>query len=398
MAPNFPGLWRTNYLNMLTPTLYSIIYISGIVSSTATPPSLPPPTGPYNVGVRKYTIEHLNTHDPVAPNNVSTAFLATIFYPTLQKHQGPLLPYLNPETAASFEQSWNYTNGTLASITSTLQPNASILDPKELAGKASQSLPTILFGPGGGGPPVEASTILLSELASHGYAVIGLDHPFEQPFIRYPNGTGVFGVDIDYGSGDLLTALYDMRVGDNAAFLSTHLPALARGGELPLSTANVGALGYSLGGAAALGSLQSEGGGLLVAGLNLDGTMWGAPALNSSAADVRRPSFLLGNEGHGGEDGGDYTWVSFPVWQTGPRWKMLVNGTSHHDFCDDAFWKTVQPGADQDTGTIEGLRMLKVLNAYVRAFFDFTVLGGREEGILEGPDGEFPEVVVVDVS
>ncbi|KAI1470530.1 uncharacterized protein F4812DRAFT_456540 [Daldinia caldariorum] len=164
----------------LVTTLLLTLSIPGTIEAV----SLPPPTGPYQVGVRKYAIDYYNDHDPVAPNNISTAFLATIFYPTLQKPEGAPKPYLNPETAAFFEQNWHYSNGTLSSITSTVQEDAPFLEPES----AADGLPTILFGPGGGGPPVEGNTILLSELASHGYAIIGIDHPFEQPFIRYPNG------------------------------------------------------------------------------------------------------------------------------------------------------------------------------------------------------------------
>ncbi|KAI1395543.1 hypothetical protein F4819DRAFT_478115 [Hypoxylon fuscum] len=374
-----------NSSSFIVVAALAILGASIIVDAVA----IPPPTGPYQVGVRKYTIEHVNNHDPVAPNNVSTAFLATVFYPTLQKPEGAPEPYLNSETAAVFESSWNYTPGTLASLTSTVQKDAPFVD---LEGSPH---PIILFGPGAGGPPVEGNTILLSELASYGYAVIGLDHPFEQPFIRYPNGTGVEGVVIDYSSIELIIAIYEMRLGDNAAFLDHHLSELVREFKLPFSTAHLGALGYSLGGAAALGSVQKH--SRLVSGLNLDGTLFGDPALNNSAADIQKPVFLLGNEDHGGDFGGDYSWATFPLWQTGYQRKMLVNGTTHHDFCDDTFWKTLESDADPGAGPINGREQVRILNSYVRAFFDFTLLG-RDSSILDRPSTEFPEVVFYNVS
>ncbi|KAI2620748.1 hypothetical protein GGS26DRAFT_594846 [Hypomontagnella submonticulosa] len=378
-------------------TIFLIAALIGLwVSDVTKAATIPAPTGPYQVGVRKFTIEHYNDHDPVAPNNRSTAFLATIFYPTHQKAQAPPEPYLNPETAAIFERSWNYSAGTLESLTSTVQKDARFLESEHVDGEQvniPMGLPVILFGPGAGGPPVEGNTILLSELASHGYAVIGLDHPFEQPFIRYPNGTGVEGIVIDYSSNDLITAIYNMRLEDNAAFLDYHLAKLVDKYNLPLDMKVIGALGYSLGGAAGLGSLQRT--GRLVSGLNLDGTLFGDPALNSTTADIRKPVFLLGNEGHGGEYYGDVSWATFPRWQTGYQRKMLVNGTTHHDFCDDTFWKTLEAGADPGAGPIDGLEQVRVLNAYVKAFFDFTLLG-RHSPIIDGPSPEFPEVVFLD--
>ncbi|KAI1763299.1 hypothetical protein GGR53DRAFT_521070 [Hypoxylon sp. FL1150] len=348
--------------------------------------AIPPPTGQYQVGIRKYTIEHYNDHDPIAPNHVSTAFLATVFYPTGQTPEGAPQLYLNPETAAFYEDSWNFTSGTLASLTSTVQQDAPFLKTD------GSPFPTILHGPGGGGTPVEGSTILLSELASHGYAVIGLDHPYEQSFIRYPNGTGVVGVDIP----DDVTAesLYELRLEDNAVFFDLHLSKLVGELKLPLSASRLGAFGLSEGGVAALGTGQDN--SHVASALNLDGTVIGDLALNSSAADVRKPVFLLGNGNHtGNEDGGHYTWATFPLWQSAYQRKLLIKGMTHLDFCDSAFWKTLEDGAGGG-GPIDGFEQIRILNAYVRAFFDLTLLG-RNLPILDEPSPEFPEVVYFNV-
>ncbi|KAI1386064.1 uncharacterized protein F4822DRAFT_304556 [Hypoxylon trugodes] len=367
------------------------------VADLADAVSLPPPTGPYQVGVRKYIIEHYNDHDPVAPNNVSTAFLATVFYPTLDKPGAPK-PYLNPETAAIFEQLWNYTAGTLSSITSTIQENATFMEKTIFINEEPKVItppyPTILFGPGAGGPPVEGDTIILSELASYGYAVIGLDHPYEQPFIRFPNGTAVEGIVIDYNSIELITDIYDTRLVDNAALLEA-LPGLIREHQLPFNITHIGAFGYSLGGAAALGSLKRSSN--IASGLNLDGTLFGDPASNTSAADEQKPAFLFGSESAHGSYTGDPTWASFPNWQTGPYWRTAVNGSTHHDYCDDGFWKTLEPGADQAAGSINGTREVQIMNTYVKAFFDYTLLG-KNSSLLDGPSPGFPEVAFFDES
>ncbi|KAI0011242.1 hypothetical protein F4779DRAFT_573945 [Xylariaceae sp. FL0662B] len=347
--------------------------------------AIPPPTGPYNVGVSKHTIEHYNSHDPLAPNNISTAFLATIFYPTRQKPESAPQPYLSPETAAYCEAAWNYTPGVLESLTSSIQKEAPFLE-------IESPYPTILFGPGAGGPPVEGDTILLSELASYGYTVIGLDHPFEQPFVRFPNGTGVDGVYIDYSSLELIAAIYETRLVDNAAFLD-YLPELVRKLKAPIDTTRIGAFGYSLGGAAAVGSMYSD--DRIASGINLDGEFFGIAALNSSKADVKKPVFLLGNENHTSENEAyDVTWGTFPPWQTGYFRRMLVTGTTHHDFCDGTFWKTID-GSDPSTGPIDGNRQVKILNAYVKAFFDLTLLG-QNSPILDKPSESWPEVVCYD--
>ncbi|KAI2618929.1 hypothetical protein GGR54DRAFT_605106 [Hypoxylon sp. NC1633] len=377
-------------------TIHTVVTVILSTLNIANAIALPLPTGPFGVGVRKYAIEHYNDHDPWAPNKTSTAFLATIFYPTRLKSQGTPKPYLNPETATFYEQGWGFTPGLLASLTSTVQQDAPFLNPKELGKgehlKGLSSLPTILFGPAGAGPPVEGNTILISELASHGYAVVGIDHPFEQPFIKFPNGTGVWGADIDDDSDEFLEAAYETRLEDNAVFLNHYLSKLANKSKLLLSTTHLGTIGYSLGGAGSFGSLHES--DILISGLDLDGTLLGPLASNSSAADEKKPVFLLGNEGHLAASEGDYTWTSFPLWQTGYQRMMLINGTTHLDFCDNTFWKTLD-GSGPVAGSIDGHEQVRILNAYVKAFFDLTLLG-RNSPILDGPSPEFPEVVFID--
>ncbi|KAI1126899.1 hypothetical protein F5Y10DRAFT_278438 [Nemania abortiva] len=347
--------------------------------------SIPAPSGPYHVGVMRHTIKHYNDNDVLAPNNISTAFLATIFYPTKQAPNGKPKPYLNSETAAFYESTYNYTTGVLSSLTSTVQEDAPYLCQDDL--KEVSSFPTLLYGPGGAGPPTEGSTILLSELASYGYTVVGLDHPFEQPFLRFPNGTAVFGVDFDENNVDIVDAIYNTRLVDNAVFLR-QFPDLVRKLNAPFNTGLFGLLGYSFGGAATLGTMLDEEKKFnLAAALNIDGPLWGRVTGNSSDVDLHRPVLLLGEE-----ELIPPAWSTFASWQTGPYFrKILINGSLHHDFSDDAFWKTVEPGVDLSVGSIEGLRQINITNTLVRAFFDHTLLG-RKEGLLYRPSADWPEL------
>ena len=134
--------------------------------------SLPPPTGQYNVGHQKYVVPYINTKDPVWPGGVSTSFLATIFYPTQQKPSSKKVRYLDPVTAILYESDYQFILDTLSSITQ----NFLVKGAKPIK---KSSFPTIIFGPGGGGPPVEVYTSVLSDLASHGYTVIGLGKSYQ---------------------------------------------------------------------------------------------------------------------------------------------------------------------------------------------------------------------------
>ncbi|CAJ2501968.1 Uu.00g048210.m01.CDS01 [Anthostomella pinea] len=339
--------------------------VSSVLVSTIEAINIPPRTGHYRyqVGINKHVIEHLNANDPTASGNVSPSFLATIFYPTAAYSHGASTPYLNPGLGSLYEARWNFTPGLLASLTSTVQKDAPFLS------AGDQTLfSTLLFGGGGGGHATECYTILVSELASHGYTVVGLDHPWTTPLIE---------------------EVYAMRMQDTAVFLD-HLPKLAEELEAPFNTSYVGAFGGSLGGAAAVGSAYDD--ERILSAINMDGTFFGRAAVSTSDADVQKPTLMLGMEGHTGVNASlDITWGTFPRWQTDYFRKILVKGATHRDFSDITFWKTVR-GSVRDAGPINGTRQVETMNAIVRAFFDFTLLG-IPSPVLDAPSKEFPDLI-----
>ncbi|KAI0537908.1 hypothetical protein GGR58DRAFT_501680 [Xylaria digitata] len=367
---------------MLCLAAFGLASLQFLILVAAT--TIPSSTGPYHVGKTRRTIHHHYGHGPLAPKNVGTAFLATIFYPTNQKPKAPPQPYPWGGIAEYYENRWNYTEGFLQSLTSTVQYDTPFLE-----GSVGQSpFPTIIFGPGGGGPPVDGNTIFLSELAPHGYTIICVDHPWDQAYIQFPNGTAVAGTAWDtWLTLAQVTPVYEIRIIDNKVLLEA-FSQLIEELKAPINTSLIGSLGFSLSGAAAIGTIYDE---KIVSRLNMDGSLWGKAAANNSSSDAKKPVFLFGHELH---LGGDPSWASFPRWQTGSFRYLLVNGTTELDFFDDAFWRLLEPNS-QLGGTIDPYRMINITNAYVKAFFDLTLLG-QYSPILDGPSKEYPEVLWYD--
>ncbi|KAK8033735.1 lipase [Apiospora marii] len=373
--------------------------------------ALPPTTGPYHVGLQKHAVPYLNEADPVWPNNISTSFLVTVYYPTQQApapHDRER-PYLDPATAA------------LPSLHHHRLPRP---DPRR---KPSQLLLLILIllvhlkptthpllRPRRRRPPSECYTALLSDLASHGYAVLALDHAHEQPFVRYPNGTGVYGLPILYPWTEAMAlSVQAARVRDALA-LADYLPTLESKAKVRLNRTHIGIFGHSLGGSSAAATLladqqqqhdsknnESSSSSNLApsfrAGMNIDGTFFGP------LSDLHRPFLMLGQEGHGASSDpdapNDATWPAFASLQKTAYWRWVnLKGTLHHDFSDIGYWKELVPGVrerDGRVGPIGGERLVGVWRAYARVFFDLVLLGRRgleQQALLdEGVDAEWPE-------
>ncbi|KAL1880130.1 hypothetical protein Daus18300_001493 [Diaporthe australafricana] len=368
----------------------SVLAALSSVSSLVVAEEIPPYSGKYNVGARKHVIA-INEPDIFAPGNVSTSFLVTLFYPTLEEPDVPgTTPYLTEVTAKQFEEWFQFPNGTLGNFTSRLQWNASFAE-NLLEDEGSES-PTLIFGPGLGGPPCECYTLLLSELASNGFTVAALDHTWEQPYVLYPNGSEYYGPPLDYAwsTEEALTAI-DHRINDTFAFIDAW-PKLARKLGFASATDRFGTFGHSIGGAAALAFAQLVDQSVVPAGINLDGSFWGK--LNSSAADVGRPSLLLGFEGHATSHF-DISWDTYTEAQTS-WWRVIeVNGTLHSDWSDVTFWKELDPPVHPNTGNISGERMVEVESSLVAGFFDWILWGKDEGDLFDEPDSFYPETVLV---
>jgi hypothetical protein len=366
------------------------LFLVGVLSSTlgVTGTEIPPATGPYNVGVQKLEIPFINDEDPLAPNNVTTSFVATVFYPThaAAKEPAEQEPYLDPAAAQLLELTFQAASGSLAGLTSAVVRNAPVL-------KDGPLFPTLVFE-GGYSAPTECYYILLSDMASYGYTVFGLDHPYEVGFVRYPNGTGLYGVSVpaEQQTPTLWSALETNRMKEIGGLVD-HIPSISNTLGFRIDTERIGTFGHSLGGASAAGAMLRD--QRIKSGINIDGTFWGSLAANDSSVDTKRPVFLFSSEPHvpGEVPEDDSSWLSFPAAQTG-WWRNLgVNGSAHMDFMDLTFWKEVTPIPETLVGVINGSRMINITRTLVKDFFDFSLLG-QPNPVFDDPSATWPDVVL----
>ncbi|KAH7409874.1 Alpha/Beta hydrolase protein [Phaeosphaeria sp. MPI-PUGE-AT-0046c] len=356
------------------------------VLSTSTAERFPPPDGPYNVGITQTVFNHSSPNDPIAPQNVSSILLATIYYPTLSlPNPETTTPYLDPINARIWDASRNLPNGSLSRLQTWTQLDAPFLPH---SAPNTSLLPTILFSPGGGSNAA-FYTSLLSSLASHGYPVLALDHPGEAPYLPLANEGGVYGVTSAWNR-TFATTLYHMRVADTLAALRILFPAYVKRANAPFNTTHFLTLGHSLGGAAAAGAMARE--PAILGGVNLDGGFW------DEDPDAKGPFLIVSGEEHTAAY--DPSLGPFSDAQTG-WWRWIeVQGTDHLDFGDFGLWVDLLGERREETmqtlGKIWKPRCARVVSELVLAFFGVVL--GRAKDLVQVPNDEFPEVRFVNGS
>ena len=147
-----------------------------ILSCNGQENQLPKPTGKYFVGVDYLSLCDSSRKELFDDNNNSYRNIAIkAWYPTNEK--GDYSPYF--ENVDFVINNFNFPESYRNLLTNSCQG--------EPISKTENTFPVIIFSHGWG-EHFSQNTILMEELASHGYVVFSLSHDFESKFSFYPDG------------------------------------------------------------------------------------------------------------------------------------------------------------------------------------------------------------------
>ncbi|MCJ1307242.1 hypothetical protein MMC25_000888 [Agyrium rufum] len=355
---------------------------------------LPLPNGTFSTSLKTTLLIDESRLDPFAPSPELRAIAISTFYPLPATKRCTLSssPYMPPLTAAFEDQAYavyGVPNGTFAKLRlSTCNDNTA----------AAAHHPIVLFSPALGTSRFVYNA-LAQTVASAGYIVITIDHPYDADVVEFPSGRLVFGLNITDAMIDLAV---DTRAKD-ASFVLGQLSRPCSAAEiLPLKTdpmtrldvSRVGFYGHSLGGAAAAAGMFRD--GRVVAGMDLDGSVFG-PVVNGG---LDRPFLLFGRVGHNRTS--DATWATLWPNLRAERIELSLAQAAHYTFSDLPFLAgflgfrdQLAPGVvDGFLGTLDGRRALEIVAGYVVKFMDEVLKGKRVVGLKE-PDRAFPEVSIL---
>jgi len=285
------------------------------------------------------------------------------------------------------------------------------------------------------------NSLLMEHLASHGYAVFSIDHPYQASWVRFPDGRVVtYKMDwmgdpeLDPEEAQALLeaftrALYadsydeyyrligranssqaganrSLRIWvDDTAYLLDEL-ALSGAGRSEaidafagrLDMGRIGIFGMSFGGATA-GAFCSQD-ARCTAGLNMDGSQFGDNAMEMR---LERPFMLMNADRRFDVTPSlkDEIDTSAPpsfemndfVYRQSNNviYSLTVAGSTHGCFSDFGAMSRLGSWAGA-LGTIDGWAMKRILDDYTLAFFNKHILG-TVEPLLDGPSDAYPDVV-----
>ncbi len=403
-----------------------ILFGAAVLLTPVSPFVLPAPTGTFAVGTTSWVVTDPVRRETFTGGAQRRRIKVVAWYPA-RARSTDIAPYLREGVAearvfaALFKQPDAFDS--LGSVATHGMIDAV---PRSTGGR----FPVLLFSHGYTGIP-SSYTALLEDLASHGYAVFSIIHPYEATAVTLGDGAlpmvdgnGAFlpptqEVFAEWSSEDdtmaavtkaateaeqlkLLrgyigsipkTHVVLRRWVDDTRLVLNQLAAGARGGNdatgqlrARLDLVRVGVFGHSMGGVAA-GQFCLED-RRCKAGLNLDGSPQSGTMIDLAPGKQMAAPFLMVYSARPGRAG-----ANDAIYRRGTAKyiRVDVEGTRHLDFSDMTLWGGPLR-ARPILGTIAPDRVIELTRTIVREYFD-QILLGRRSPLLAGAS-KVAEVVI----
>ena len=329
---------------------------------------IPATSGPYTVGRTIFrwvdsARPEVLTDDP----NDSREVMAFLWYPAVPGTgtKAGYFPGLSV-VAQALEKSGELSKWEVLGLR-WIRSNSS-LDAGPLNGQGS--FPVVLLSPGNG-MNIEFYTSLASEIASHGYIVVGINHPYDVASVELSDGSvapyNKSQWSLDAKAHQAYTAeRIQVRTAD-MLFAFDQLETINADSNSPLTgildLSHVAVAGHSLGGITASEACKAD--PQFKACLNLDGLQAGGPfSADVTAAPPDQPFLFLTKESQ------IHPVLIEKFESTSESYWVVIHGASHESFTDGPL---IQPSLLLLWNQAD--RFMALTQAYTLAFLDQTLKG-----------------------
>jgi dienelactone hydrolase len=254
-------------------------------------PTLPQPDGRYAVGTQVYRWTDDARDEPhTADSSDRRSVIAQAWYPTTGEPPRGVARLAYIDGTDHMPAQVSVMPGFMLRRYGQIDTHAKHLAP---LAPSDRPWPVVIFSPGYGAPRA-VYTGLATRLASRGFVVFALDHPYESAVSQLPDGRVVGTREIllpgERDKTRYMARQQDVRTADVRFVIDqlAHPDALSpplRGARIDAS--KVAAIGHSFGGAASIAALSED--PRVVAAANIDGTPYG----DLPERQLTRPFLLL---------------------------------------------------------------------------------------------------------
>jgi dienelactone hydrolase len=278
--------------------------------------------------------------------------------------------------------------------------------------------PIVLFSPSWTGRRNQ-NTVQAEELASQGFVVVGIDHPYSTDLTIFPDGRTAkttLSEWLDCSTDETLaasirTAEAQVRIrAEDARFVLDELERLNRFDPQGLFTnrfdiSRAGIFGHSFGGAVAAEVCLTD--PRFKAGIDLDGYIFG----ESTRKPISKPFLVLCDvlpnpmlaelETAKGPRLRELTFKTqndrciLHALSESEGYCLSIRGTGHMNFCDSPLYSPLK--CLTHAGPIRPELAMEIIDIYMVSFFQ-TYLNGKADHLLDAPSSRYPEVKVQRIS
>ena len=377
-AKRLSGSRRRDRRRWLSGTACAVVLMVAIAAySTWSNLALPEPEGDFAVGRTSLVLVDPSRPEPNSPAPRDRRNVPLVVWYPAEAGTGRPAAYVDDRDGLSEAL---VASGELSSLVVSalrwVRPHAR--DEADVA-ESEATYPLLLLSPGNA-TNVEFYAALAEDLASRGYVVVGMNHPYQVAATRLDDGTVASYRAAPPAGGAAADAVTRAKIADRVAdvrFVLDQLPALADEGTLAggrLDLDRIGIVGHSNGGITAVTACRQD--ARLAACANLDGQLAGGPFGDRAQDRAPEQPFLFVTKetalhpaiGERFEEAGSGTY------------RVVVPAADHDHFADGPLLAPslfpLPRTAEQVVGATRGL---------VSAFFD-TTLRGRPVSVLGDVD------------
>ncbi|RPF25569.1 platelet-activating factor acetylhydrolase isoform II [Streptomyces sp. Ag109_G2-6] len=352
--------------------------------------TLPAPTGPHPVGTVALHLVDRSRPDGLAGPGHFRELMATVWYPARDTERYPVAPWMPAGALQAFLSDVGFADLVPLAPLTAGRVGAPVLR------TGGRRLPVAVFSHGAHSHQGD-HTVMVQELASHGYAVVTVAHQYDT-YTAFPDGRVAvplydqqaptlpadFAADLRF----VLDCVEQLAAGRNPDVDRKELPAGLLGSLDPRRT---GAFGWSKGGTATACAMLAD--RRIRAGLSLDGPMQMNPPLTG---DLDRPFMMMSAQfARAANPAAAAFWSHLRGW----RLDIQAQGAVHLSYGDNEAlfpqvakvkgWSAEQ--LEQVIGALDPGQAVRIQQAFPLAFFD-EHLRHRRSHLLDGPSPAFPAV------